>query len=211
VRAANEQLTLADPRITERKVDRELMLWNENAGIYRRRGWLMLSHEGVRFEVAFLTPVVVSAGTALLATACVRFDYSNYDLWPPSVEFIDLRDGSFATPATRAVVPTDEGPRDLLVDGHPETHRPFFCFPGTREYHRHPQHSGDSWLLHRGRGAASLVTLCDLIWRSMARNVVGVQTVVQALPPGMPIQAQIQIAQGDVDALPKGAAGGDAA
>ena len=50
MQAANEQLTLADPRVTKRKVDRELMLWNENAAIYRRRGWLMLSGEGVRFE-----------------------------------------------------------------------------------------------------------------------------------------------------------------
>ena len=29
-------------------------------------------------------------------TACVRFDYTNYDLWPPSVEFIDPCTGEYA-------------------------------------------------------------------------------------------------------------------
>lgn len=202
MQADNEPLSLVDPSVTAAKVARELDQWNENAELYRRRGWLMLSHAATMFEVAFLTPVVLSGGASFLAVACVRFEYTNYDLWPPSVEFVDLGDGSYAQPATRALVATDEGPRDLLVDGHPETRRPFFCVPGTRQYHNHPQHSGDSWLLHRARRAGSLVTLCDLIWRSMARNVIGVQTVVQALPPGMPIQAQIQLAQGDVDSLP---------
>lgn len=201
--AANDQSILVDPRVTRRKVQRELDQWRENEAVYRRRGWLMLAHEGVQFEIAFLTPVVVSAGAACLAPVCVRFDYSNYDLWPPALEFIDVRDGSYVRPGTRALVATDEGPRDLLVDTHPASGRPFLCVPGTREYHSHPQHSGDSWLLHRSQHAGGLVRLCDLVWRSMARNVVGVQTVVQALPPGMAIQAQIQLAQGDVDALPK--------
>lgn len=33
-----------------------------------------------------------------------------------------------------------------------ENNLPFLCIPGIREYHNHPSHSGDSWLLHRGVG-----------------------------------------------------------
>lgn len=33
---------------------------------------------------------------------------------------------------------------------------PFLCMRGVREYHRHPAHTGDAWLLHRGRGEGTL-------------------------------------------------------
>jgi hypothetical protein len=33
---------------------------------------------------------------------------------------------------------------------------PFMCMRGVRQYHRHPAHTGDAWLLHRGRGEGTL-------------------------------------------------------
>src|SRR5262249_33083179 len=131
-------------------------------------------------------------------TACVRIDFENYDLWPPSVEFIDALTGEYAPPPVQALVDSDEGPRDLVVHSHPETNRPFFCVPGIRQYHDHPQHSGDSWLLHRAAREGSLATICDRIWRAMARNLLGVQLNVQTLPGQVQLQMRLVNAPGDV-------------
>jgi hypothetical protein len=47
----------------------------------------------------------------------------------------------------------------VLLQDHPTTHDFFLCLRGTREYHEHPQHSGDDWLLHRQScGIFSLLT-----------------------------------------------------
>ncbi|MGD0454704.1 MAG: putative metal-binding protein [Solirubrobacteraceae bacterium] len=36
-----------------------------------------------------------------------------------------------------------------IVRGHPIYTRPFFCRPGTREYHSHPVHEDDPWDRYR--------------------------------------------------------------
>ena len=92
-----------------------------------------------------------------------------------------------------------DGPRDLLVDQHPITGRPFLCVPGTREYHSHPQHSGDDWLLHRSTGAGRLIPLCDLLWRTMAANIVGAQAAIQTVGAAVPMN--LRVVQGDAVAL----------
>lgn len=40
---------------------------------------------------------------------------------------------------------------------------PFLCMRGVREYHRHPAHTGDSWLLHRKRGEGTLAAILAAI------------------------------------------------
>lgn len=40
---------------------------------------------------------------------------------------------------------------------------PFLCMRGVREYHRHPGHTGDAWLLYRGRGEGTLAALLSAI------------------------------------------------
>ena len=40
---------------------------------------------------------------------------------------------------------------------------PFLCIRGVREYHRHPAHTGDAWLLHRGRGEGTLAAILAAI------------------------------------------------
>jgi hypothetical protein len=40
---------------------------------------------------------------------------------------------------------------------------PFLCMRGVREYHRHPAHTGDAWLLHRGRGEGTLSAILSAI------------------------------------------------
>jgi hypothetical protein len=189
---------VVDPEVTRRKFERELELWSEQDTVYRRRGWLMLGQHELSVDIGFLGRLPVGGQPIPAMSACVRIDFTNYDLQPPSVEFIDPLTGEYASPPVQALVGTAEDPRDLVVHSHPETNRPFFCVPGIREYHNHPQHSGDSWLLHRQSGEGRLATICDRIWRSMARNLIGIQVNVQTLPGQLQIQLRVANAPEEV-------------
>lgn len=197
--AAESQPILVAPEVTAAKFARELEHWDANADTYRRRGWLMVARAETSVDVAFTAKVALPGQVIDVVAATVRFDFCNYDLWPPSVAFIDLAEGSPWMPPMRAIADTPDGPRDLLVNGHPNTGQPFLCVPGTREYHSHPQHSGDDWLLHRGTGAGRLASLCDLLWRTMANNIIGVQSFVQTIHEH--VQVQIRVVQGDPSAV----------
>jgi hypothetical protein len=194
---------VVDPRVVKAKVAREFDSWERNSDAYRRRGWFMLSRDDVVVDVGFMGAVPLGNTALDLLAAVVRFDYSDFDVRPPSVRFIDPRTGDDRIPVVRALTPTPDGPRDLLLNEHPERHRPFLCVPGVREYHEHPQHSGDLWELHRGGGEGSLAALCDLIWRTMAQNVIGFNVGVQVLPPPVNLQVQLHPLQGDVSQLPQ--------
>ncbi len=197
---------LVAPKVSAGKLERELNQWDANADTYRSRGWIIVARQELAVDVAFTCSLALAGRTLTAVAATVRFDFANYDLWPPSVSFIDLTTGQVGPTSVRAVMQTDQGPRDLLVEAHPETGHAFLCVPGTREYHQHPQHSGDDWLLHRGTGEGRLATLCDLIWRTMAQNVLGLRVVVQAFPPGLPPQMEFGLAQGEVQ-MPQQVAG----
>jgi hypothetical protein len=194
---AAEAPQLVAPGVTARKFARELELWDANAETYRRRGWLMVGRGELWVDVAFTTKVTFLNQVADVVCATVRFEFSNYDLWPPSLTFINLTSTEPWMPPMRAFMETSEGPRDLIVNMHPDTELPFLCVPGTREYHSHPQHSGDDWLLHRGSGEGRLAPLCDLLWRTMAANVVGLQVIIQT-QANAPPQIVAQLVQGEV-------------
>jgi hypothetical protein len=193
--------TLVDPRVTNAKVDRELELWSDNADAYRRRGWILLGRNNLQIDIAFIAKLPM-VRTIPIVSACIRLDFTNYDLWAPSLEFIDPTTGDFDVPLVPALIETEEGPRDLIVASHPSTSRPFFCVPGVRQYHEHPQHSGDGWLLHRTSKEGSLATICDRVWRSMVRNLAGLNVSLLTLPEGQ-VQLQVRVvnAPGEPTAL----------
>lgn len=197
--AAESPPILVAPAVSQRKFERELERWDANADAYRRRGWLMVARGDLSVDIAFTAKVSLLGQVADIVAATVRIDFANYDLWAPSVTFIDLAEGTPWAPPMRAIAQTADGPRDLLIDRHPLTGLPFLCVPGSRDYHSHPQHSGDDWLLHRTTGAGRLLPLCDLLWRTMAQNVVGVQSVIQTM--GGAVQVQLRIIQGDMEAV----------
>lgn len=109
-----------------------------------------------------------------------RFDLTDYDLRAPSLEFLD--------PWTDSLLPYDTMFRALeyekdrkahvvLLGDHPNTHKPFLCLRGIREYHEHPQHSGDEWLLYRTE--MSLFSVIMSLWRAsiyLARPTVVLQS-----------------------------------
>ncbi|MFI5298498.1 MAG: putative metal-binding protein [Polyangiales bacterium] len=103
---------------------------------------------------------------------CVRLGLDDYDLRPPSIQFVD--------PATRRPLRNEELPVGTIqdsqgraqvvrLDKHPSTGLPFLCIRGIREYHEHPQHTGDDWMLYRGD--SGLFAVVQLIWRSCVANV----------------------------------------
>jgi hypothetical protein len=170
----------ADPDVSRRKFEREVEEYRRNEASYRGRGWFLIDADFPRVLVmlsaAKLKPPAVITG--------VRFDYSNYDAAPPSVQLVDpfteepYKAAELPTTLKRQVV----GP--ALPEGVPlppgadmaqfVTHQPlmqfygpedvpFLCLAGVREYHQHPAHSGDAWELHRRSGAGRLVRLLEVI------------------------------------------------
>jgi hypothetical protein len=96
-----------------------------------------------------------------------RFDLSDYDMRAPGIEFLD--------PWTSAPLDYNlmfrafeyekvRGAQLVLLGDHPITHKPFLCLRGVREYHEHPQHSGDDWLNYRPQLRLFDVVLA--VWRT---------------------------------------------
>lgn len=141
--------------------------------------------------VAFVAPQLRPASVLF----GVLIDFTNYDLWAPSVRFVD--------PFTRRKYLSREIPPSLIlqrrvtqqVEGAPPGFvmdqqvplvmsngpdlEPFFCIPGVREYHEHPAHTGDSWLLHRGNGEGTLYFLLETIAKYGVEPIRGYQLGLQ--------------------------------
>lgn len=178
-----------DPAVSRVKFDRELARLQARTDTLESRGIVLLSSSA--FPVLdllfvprhFLRAVVpVSQQGALFlppgAKAAIEvpslsatafkghFDLSNYDLEPPSLEF---RDAWTDTPLRyntmfRALqFDKDRKGHVVLLDDHPVTHKPFLCMRGIREYHEHPQHSGDEWLLYRE--SINMFSVVMSLWR----------------------------------------------
>lgn len=67
-------MPVVDPEVTQLKLDREIELWHENAGTYRKRGWLLLERRGVEVDVGFLARLPLGPQSVPVMTACVRLD-----------------------------------------------------------------------------------------------------------------------------------------
>lgn len=169
-------LQVVDPRVSRAKFNRELKQFRRLETMHRKRGWWVMSAEFPVVQIAFATPNC----RPVVVAVCVRVDFTNYDLWPPSVTFVDPFTGQplgleqINAPFFRM---TPDGPQRLL-QGH--AGKPaFLCLPGVREYHEHPAHSGDSWLLRRGKGEGGLQFLVDKISTYGSEAVAGLQIQMQ--------------------------------
>jgi hypothetical protein len=95
-----------------------------------------------------------------------RFDLTDYDLRAPSLEFLDPWTNAPLVYATMFRAVEFEPLRKahvVLLDKHPKTRKPFLCIRGIREYHEHPQHSGDDWMLYRQ--TLGLFSIVMSLWR----------------------------------------------
>ena len=163
-----ETSPLVDPVVTKAKFDREIARFRENADDHARNGCWLAKAEYPKALVIFgtprLKPPVVAFGAA--------FDFTNYDLWPPSVRLVDpftqvpYKARELPTPLPRRLQGAGEQPAPgvevaiaRLAQWYGLDDLPFICLPGVREYHDHPGHSGDSWLLRRGTDEGTLHSL----------------------------------------------------
>jgi hypothetical protein len=169
-----------DPDVSRTKFERELAEYRGLEAEYRQRGWMLLKAEYPEVLVALAAPQLVPPAVV----TGVRFDYSNYDLRPPSVRLVNpftnetYKTKDLPTILKRAVegdVPQIPGlvlpvgalaritRQQPLMQSYGPEDIPFLCIAGVREYHDHPGHSGDAWELHRKSGAGRLVRLLEMI------------------------------------------------
>ncbi|MDE5445604.1 hypothetical protein GWG65_30170 [Bradyrhizobium sp. CSA207] len=186
-------LQTVDPEVSRVKFARELANYRSMESAFRKKGWFLLDAEFPEFFVVF-------AATKLRPSpivAAVVLDFTNYDLQPPSVTFVDpftrepiqaksllvqmlrrpggLSPEAFATMAQQGVAqPSQMIQSDSLED------QPFICLPGVREYHDNPAHTGDSWLLHRNCGEGSLAFILEKIWAYGVNPLAHYQVLAQA-------------------------------
>jgi Predicted metal binding domain len=181
---------LVDPAVSRVKFARELADYRTVEAEYRRRGILLLGAEFPTVSLVFAAPHVVPSPAVFGA----ELDFSNYDLLPPEVTLVNpftrepYRATELPTHMPRLIRPDGSPVRNeelekllaryrgklpshlrfqsqrLLIWHDPEQ-VPFLCLPGVRAYHEHPEHSGNSWLLHRVSGAGRLATIAEHLYR----------------------------------------------
>ena len=199
------ELQSVDPAISRSKFDREIARYRECEEAYRRQGWFLL-------DARFPEAVVVFSATRLKPAALVAavvLDFTNYDLRPPSVRFVDpftrepLRAKDLtiqmlrrphvpdATPETiTLLIQSGQLPLTNLIQAFGPDDFPFLCLPGVREYHDHPAHTGDSWLLHRRSGEGSLHFILEQIWKYGVNPIEQFQAICQVKVTGVLPSAQ---------------------
>jgi hypothetical protein len=177
----NARPQAVDPAVSRTKFEREVAELRGREAEYRRRGWFLVS---AAFPAAFVVLVAPQLKPPAIVTGAL-FDYTDYDLQPPSVRLVDpfscepykaselptllLRQVEVEGAQIGLVLPPGAGPPRLVqqqplmqsYEGPDEL--PFMCLAGVREYHEHPAHSGDRWELHRASGAGRLVRLLEVI------------------------------------------------
>jgi hypothetical protein len=191
-----------DPTVNQIKYDRELARLRDGRDLLEARGiFLMGSSSYPTMDLLFVPRNYIRAiiplnqqgalflppGTraavdipGLSASAFkARFDLTNYDLEAPSLEFRDpWTDGILQYSTMFRALQYDQNRRVhvVLLDDHPATHKPFLCIRGIREYHDHPQHSGDEWLLYRD--SMNMFSIAMSLWR-VAIDLVRPMLIIQ--------------------------------
>lgn len=193
-----------EPSISRKKFDREIKKFKKIEQTYRKKGIMLFEHEFPKVILAFAVPKL--RPTPPIAFA-VKLDFTNYDLEPPSITFIDpfsgdvLKRGQIPVKFLQISQPEQFIPnipaqqqitsQDLL-QGNSDT-IPFFCIPGVKEYHDHPYHSGDSWFLYRNKGEGELITLVDQLYNYSMPYIQGYQVNLTPQVAGFQIGAKIDI------------------
>lgn len=189
--AVDDRPLLVSRHISRTKLDRELSQWDAVRDSYRRRGYWILDRRDLTIDVAFVAPVpLIRPIPVLLAVA--RFDFTNYDVWAPSIQFVDAAGSGPAVPLYPPVELDAAGQLHQLLLDHPTLNRQFVCFAGVREYHEHPQHSGDLWLLHRQEGHGRLAVICERLWRAFTGVPIATQLSIGLVSDGAQLAIQWQ-------------------
>jgi hypothetical protein len=179
------QSKLIDSRVAQIKFDREveqLLILKENL---REKGWIIESTLFPIVRVTFLANRLLPPIAALM----VDIDFTNYNLWPPSVRF--LHPATLQPIIWSGLQKVGQGNiQNVIVNSHPITLEPFLCIQGVREYHTHPQHDGNSWDLHRYSGQGTLFFLLDKIYEFCIDTIKSYSITIQV--QAEPNQVQVR-------------------
>lgn len=185
-----------DPEVSRAKFDGEIADFRALAEEYGARGWFLaraeFPHALALLAAPQLTPPPLVTG--------VLFDYTDYDLRPPSVQLVNpfslrpwqmqelptalrrrIPGGSaipFNLPLPPGMVMPQVRQEQTLVQSYPDG-IPFLCIAGVREYHDHPAHSGDAWELHKPSGAGRLARILEVIDTYGLRPLTGYRVNLQ--------------------------------
>jgi hypothetical protein len=145
-------MQLIDPTISRLKFQKELEAFTAGETIQRRRGIFLLDCNYPDMIFAFAATQLRPLGIIF----AVKINFDNYDLEPLSVRFVNPLTFEYLVEAPVPMVR-----KNVTIEGKVEIQElaqkdemgfPFICIPGIREYHEHPAHTGDLWLLHRKKG-----------------------------------------------------------
>jgi hypothetical protein len=165
-----------DPQVSRIKFGAEISQFKSIQNEYIKRGIWLLKDEYPTALVVFakaLSPPAVIFGALI--------DFTDYDLRPLSVTLVNpftqvaLKSNEVMTQFQRLIPPHGAIPvatAQALLQTHSDN-KPFICLPGLREYHEHPAHTGDSWLLHRGLGEGTLHFVVENLHRYGVEGIVG--------------------------------------
>lgn len=151
IRAA---LQVVDPTVSNEKFEQETRQFIDALAIHRKRGIIVLDCSFPDIKLAFCAPQIKPSPLVF----AVNINFTNYDLQPLSVKFINAYTFELIT---QAELGHAFGRKIGIVNGKPDVQplalglpdgTAFICLPGIREYHSHPDHSNDPWLTHRGKG-----------------------------------------------------------
>jgi hypothetical protein len=154
--------TIIDPGVAKAKFARQITQWRAHEKEQWRRGIWLVEDTFPRVFAVFAAPQL-KPKTVLFGA---ELDFTNYDFWPPAVRLVDpfTREpytGAHPPILVRRNPATPQVPAELVLQAHNPNDIPFLCLPGVREYHSHPAHTGDHWLLHRNTGEGTLWFLLD--------------------------------------------------
>lgn len=174
------EVQTVDPEVSRTKFAREIERHRAQEAYHRGRGCFLI-------DAVFPEAFVMFVSTRLpmpIVLGAVVVDFTNFDLQPPSVRFVDPhtrrhllgKDLRWSMPRRAAMPPMPmqlmqgmvfnlQAPIQNMIQCHGPEELPFLCLPGVREYHDHPAHTGDAWLLHRGSGEGSLAFIVEQIWK----------------------------------------------
>lgn len=158
-------IQFVDVDVTKKKFEKEIQEFKKLEDEYRKRGVICLKIDGFSINLLFAIQHFKPQPIAF----AVKIDYTNWDCEPPSIKVIDSFTGETLKKKDIMIefIQLNNEKKSLqpiLVGDE----IPFFCIPGVREYHQHPYHSGDSWMLHRTRGEGKL---CDLIEKLIKHSI----------------------------------------
>jgi hypothetical protein len=180
-----------DPEVSRIKFVAEIDLFKSLRDSYIKRGIWLLKDE---FPLALFAFAKALNPAAIIFGALI--DFTDYDLHPLSVTLVNpftqipLKANEVQTRFLRLVPASDANPGSTttsLLMSHSDN-KPFICLPGIREYHDHPAHTGDSWLLHRGNGEGKLHFIVEKLQRYGAEGVFGYNIAMNVILQAQPIE-----------------------